>query len=279
MEKLTNFYGVLKKILDVGGLVIMGNEINVLLVDDNKNSITVLNDFLSKQPRIKVVGLCEDGQQCLEFINNNHVDVVILDMIMPKLDGIGVLEKSQYMNLGNRPSFFILSSLRNESMIAKACELGARYYMIKPYDSELLYSRIVQLFDEKKASLEPDKGYGAKSFTSLDEKITSVFLMVGIPAHIKGFHYLREGVRLVMEDSSYINKITKELYPEIAKRFETTPSKVERAIRHAIEVAWNRGKIENINHVFGYQIYGKNDKPTNGEFIALMADRLSMQKV
>lgn len=259
--------------------MLMGNEISVLLVDDNKNSIEILKDFLDKQPRIKVVGMCDDGQQCLDFIGNNNVDVVIMDLIMPNLDGIGVLEKSQFMNLANKPSFFILSSLRNENMIARACELGAKYYMVKPYDSELLYSRILQVFDERRASLAPDKGYGAKSFTSLDEKITSVFLMVGIPAHIKGFHYLREGVRLVMEDNSYINKITKELYPAIAKRFDTTPSKVERAIRHAIEVAWNRGKIENINNVFGYQIYGKNDKPTNGEFIALMADRLSMQKV
>lgn len=257
----------------------MGNDISVLLVDDNEKATAILNDFLSKQPRIKVVGICEDGQQCLDFISNNNVDVVLLDMIMPNLDGIGVLEKSQYMNLGHKPSFFVLSSLRNENMIAKACELGAKYYMVKPYDSELLYNRILQVCDEKKANLEPDKGYGAKKFTSMDEKITSVFLMVGIPAHIKGFHYLREGVRLVMEDSMYINKITKELYPAIAKHFDTTPSKVERAIRHAIEVAWNRGKIENINHVFGYQIYGKNDKPTNGEFIALMADRLSMQKV
>lgn len=257
----------------------MGNEISVLLVDDNKTSINVLKEFLDKQPRIKVVGMCEDGQQCIDFIEKNHADIVIMDMIMPNLDGIGVLEKCQYMNLGSKPSFFILSSLRNESMIARACELGVKYYMIKPYDSDLLYNRILQVFDEKRASVAPDKGYGAKSFTSIDEKITSVFLMVGIPAHIKGFHYLREGVRLVMEDHTYINKITKELYPAIARSFDTTPSKVERAIRHAIEVAWNRGKIENINHVFGYQIYGKNDKPTNGEFIALMADRLSMQKV
>lgn len=257
----------------------MGNEITVLLVDDNKSSVSALNEYLSKQPRIKVMGVCEDGQACLEFIEKNNVDVVILDMIIPKLDGIGVLERSKYLNLGNRPNFFILSSLRNEEMIAKACELGARYYMIKPYDADLLYNRIIQMFDEKQSLKQPEKSYGAKSFTSLDEKITSVFLMVGIPAHIKGFHYLREGVRLVIEDSSYINKITKELYPAIAQSFDTTPSKVERAIRHAIEVAWNRGKIENINHVFGYQIYGKNDKPTNGEFIALMADRLSMQKV
>lgn len=257
----------------------MGNEISVLLVDDNKNSMEALKNFLSGKPRIKVAGICADGIECLDFISKNQIDVVIMDMIMPKLDGIGVLEKSQYNNFGNQPSFFIVSSLRNENMIARACELGVRYYMVKPFDSDLLYSRIIQMFDERKASIEPDKGFGTKSFTSVDEKITSVFLMVGIPAHIKGFHYLREGVRLVMADSTYINKITKELYPAIAKNFDTTPSKVERAIRHAIEVAWNRGKIENINHVFGYQIYGKNDKPTNGEFIALMADRLSMQKI
>lgn len=257
----------------------MGNEITVLIVDGNKQTTDSLNEYLLKQPRMKVVGVCEDGLQCMEYISKNPVDVVLLDMIMPNLDGVGVLEKSQYLNLGSKPSFFVLSSLRNENMIARACELGAKYYMVKPYDKELLYNRILQVFDEKKATIEPDKGYATKTFTSSNEKITSVFLMVGIPAHIKGFQYLREGVRLVMEDNTYINKITKELYPAIARAFDTTPSKVERAIRHAIEVAWNRGKIENINHVFGYQIYNKNDKPTNGEFIALMADRLSMQKV
>ena len=146
--------------------------------------------------------------------------------------------------------------------------------MVKPLDMDILKARILELFNPGADSL-PRMSYPQKS---LDEKITSVFLTIGIPAHIKGYHYLREAVRMVFYEPDLINRITKELYPGIAKRFSTSASKVERAIRHAIEVAWTRGRIENINQIFGYNIYGKNDKPTNGEFIALVADKLIMER-
>ena len=154
--------------------------------------------------------------------------------------------------------------------------MGARYYMVKPCPVETVYRRIVQTLETEKTT------GGVLSFAqtpkSFDEKVTAIFLVAGIPAHIKGYHYLREGIRLVYEDPDLINRITKELYPGIAKKFGTSASKVERAIRHAIEVAWTRGKIENLNGLFGYNIYGKNDKPTNGEFIALVADKLLMEE-
>ena len=159
----------------------------------------------------------------------------------------------------------------------KACNLGANYYMVKPLNVESLYKRTLELLGLKNGQ-RLTGSVSVPVAKPLDEKITNVFLMVGIPAHIKGYHYLRYGVRLVVENSGIINRITKELYPAIAEHFETTPSKVERAIRHAIDVAWSRGKIENINRIFGFNICTKNDKPTNGEFIALVADKLSMEQ-
>ena len=161
-------------------------------------------------------------------------------------------------------------------MIRKAIGLGAKYYMVKPFDMDMVMKRIRELAGGqafvKISAPVPDKG------KNIEEKITNIFLLIGIPAHIKGYHFLREAIKMVVENGDIINSITKELYPGIAKKFKTTPSKVERAIRHAIDVAWNRGKVENINQLFGYKVYDSNDKPTNGEFIALIADKLNMER-
>jgi two-component system response regulator (stage 0 sporulation protein A) len=157
-------------------------------------------------------------------------------------------------------------------------ELGASYYMVKPFDNHVLNRRIQEVAGQKSGAPVRSLLTMPTGHKSLDEKITSIFLMIGIPAHIKGYQFLREAVRMVIEHSDVINRITKELYPSIAKRYDTSSSKVERAIRHAIEVAWSRGKIDNLNQIFGYTIYAKGDKPTNGEFIALVADKLLMEQ-
>ena len=171
----------------------------------------------------------------------------------------------------------VMSALNREDIIERTLELGASYYMVKPVQASALYKRIGDLtgktVDEHKTIAFPEK-----RTMSQDEKLSSIFLTIGIPAHIKGYQYLREGIKMVVEEPDRIGSITKVLYPGIAEHFNTTPSKVERAIRHAIEVAWTRGKIENINSIFGYNIYSKNDKPTNGEFIALIADKLILEK-
>ena len=161
-------------------------------------------------------------------------------------------------------------------MIQRALSLGAKYYMVKPFELDLLYKRLLDLFNMR--SVPTKVPVPAVKSRSLDEKITSIFLSIGIPAHIKGYQYLREGIKITIRNPEIINTITKELYPGIAQHFGTTPSKVERAIRHAIEVAWSRGRIENLNEIFGYKIYNNNDKPTNGEFIALIADRLTIEQ-
>ena len=148
--------------------------------------------------------------------------------------------------------------------------------MNKPFSMDTLYQRLLDFFDLRKLDIQ--KQPALVRSTSLDERITSIFLSIGIPAHIKGYQFLKEAIKLVIKKPEIINSITKQLYPSIARNFETSPSKVERAIRHAIEVAWNRGRIENLNTIFGYNIYTKNDKPTNGEFIALIADRLMLEE-
>jgi len=199
-----------------------------------------------------------------------------MDMIMPQLDGLGVLEHLSTAGLQSFPSVICLSAVGQEDLIRRAIELGAKYYMVKPFDLGMMVKRIREVMRK----VEPAKANVASAGKSenLEERISNIFLTIGIPAHIKGYHFLREAIKMVVENSELINHITKELYPGIAKKFNTTPSKVERAIRHAIDVAWSRGKVENINKLFGYVVYSKNEKPTNGEFIALVADKLSMER-
>ena len=258
------------------------SKVKVLLVDDNALIRSIINDYFAEKGDVEVVGMASDGGEAIKILRNVEVDVMLLDIIMPKNDGFAVLDELQNMELPKKPDVIILSAMGQEDIIRKACSYGIKYYMVKPFDLAILHKRVVNLrtLTETRPPIG-SKGpaiLGVPEVPSMDEKITSIFLMIGIPAHIKGYQYLRTAINMVMEKPDMINRITKELYPSIAKKFETTASKVERAIRHAIEVAWTRGKIENINHIFGYNIYNKNDKPTNGEFIALIADRLSIDK-
>ena len=248
----------------------------VLLVDDNTQFTDSLKGYLASQDRFSDIDAAADGREALQMLREKRYDVITLDLIMPNMDGLTVLEQVSLIPDQQPPAVVVISALRNETMVRRCCAMGARYYMVKPVDPDTIYKRLIQMLDgeQVKGGVMPY----AQSPRSFDEKVTAVFLVAGIPAHIKGYHYLREGIRLVYNDPDLINRITKELYPGIAKRFDTSASKVERAIRHAIEVAWTRGKIENLNALFGYNIYGKNDKPTNGEFIALVADKLLMEE-
>lgn len=248
----------------------------ILLVDDDPIFASGMRSFLLSQDQIAEVDVAQDGREALQKLRDKQYDVCTLDLIMPNVDGLSVLEQVNAVCGAHAPALVVISALRNEVMVRRCCALGARYYMVKPIEPDMLYSRLIQMLNA-----EPQRG-GILPYTqapkSFDEKVTAVFLTAGIPAHIKGYHYLREGIKMVVQNPDIINRITKELYPGIAKHFSTSASKVERAIRHAIEVAWTRGKIENLNALFGYNIYGKNDKPTNGEFIALVADKLLMEE-
>lgn len=250
----------------------------ILVVDDSQEMRDKLSSILSEMQGIEFVGTAANGMTAIEMISRFKPDIVLLDIIMPQLDGFGVMEYLAEHNM--MPEIIVISALTQENFIYRALNMGAKYYIAKPFEKENIKNRIQDVIALKKGSfINTVKNDTPSPRTSLDEKISSVFISIGIPAHIKGYHFLREAVKMVVENPDSINRITKELYPGIARKFTTSSSKVERAIRHAIEVAWTRGRIENINDLFGFKVYGKNDKPTNGEFIALIADKLTLENL
>ena len=248
----------------------------ILMADGNLQFQTAVRDCLAAQEQVAQFETVTDGQAAIDALRAGHYDALITELIMPRVDGFELLERLGNGLVENPPAVMVVSAMRHEDMVRQACAMGAKYFMVKPVDPETLVKRMLDMLENTYLGRSQVCMAAAQPKT-LDEKITAVFLVIGIPAHIKGYHYLREAIRMVYFEPELINRITKELYPGIAKRFNTSASKVERAIRHSIEVAWTRGKIENINQLFGYNIYSKNDKPTNGEFIALVADKLIME--
>lgn len=253
------------------------DEIRVLLVDDNAEMRRSLHEQLSKQEGLRVVGECANGLEALEALGKGDADVMVLDIIMPQMDGYALMEEMRRQQLPHMPRIIVTTALGRDDFVMRAVELGAKYYMIKPFEGTALVSRIREVAGQGAPGEIIPLGALQRSQT-LDEKLSSLFLTIGIPAHIKGYQFLREAVKMVVENPDVINRITKELYPGIGKRFNTTASKVERAIRHAIEVAWSRGRIDTLNRAFGCKVASKEDKPTNGEFIAMIADKLAMEQ-
>jgi len=262
----------------------MSKKISVLIADDNKDFCEIVSQYLSKQEDIDVVAIAHDGIETLNQIKKIQPDVIVLDIIMPHMDGLGVLEKLHNENLKNTPKIIILSAVGQDKITQRAIALGADYYIVKPFDLEVFVKRIRELASDEFAdsdfsfssSLPNLRQENNKKF-NLEAEITNIIHEIGVPAHIKGYQYLREAISMVINDMELLSGITKELYPGIAQKFNTTPSRVERAIRHAIEVAWSRGRIDTINKLFGYTIHDEKGKPTNGEFIAMVADKLRMQ--
>ena len=251
------------------------DKIKVLLADDNQSILRLLTDYFAKKEEIELTGTVSNGAEVLDAVRSEGPDVLVLDIIMPRRDGFLTLEELAELPVPLRPKVIVLTGLARDDFIMRAIRLGASYYMVKPFDMNVLYRRIIEIAGagESVISEAPE---GPQE--SVDEQVTNIFLTLGIPAHIKGYQYLREAVRLVTEDHEIINRITKELYPAIARRFDTSASKVERAMRHAIEVAWSRGRLDAVNRMYGYKVFSPEDRPTNGEFIALVADKLAMKK-
>lgn len=270
-------------------------KINVLIADDNREFGDILCEYLSNQSDIDVVGLARDGFEAVDLILQNSPDIAILDIIMPHLDGLGVLEKIAASNMEKKPLFIVLSAVGQDKITQRALALGAEYYIVKPFDMDVLVNRIRQLKDStyiptvstslsSSISLHKSDSYTEKkpvhisnTSRSLEVEVTNIMHEIGVPAHIKGYQYLRDAIMMVVKDLDVINSITKLLYPSIAKEYNTTPSRVERAIRHAIEVAWSRGQVEAIDALFGYTVNIGKGKPTNSEFIAMIADKLRLE--
>lgn len=248
----------------------------VLIADDNKDFCDVLKNYLNKQDDIEVLDIAFDGVSAYDKIIELKPDIALLDEVMPHLDGIGVLEKLECNNI-KHTMCIMLTAVTQEQVTQRAFALGAKHYIAKPFDMELLVSRIRQL--KEPISQKNQMTFGSTNYTSFDleTRVTNILHEIGVPAHIRGYHYMREAIMMAIGDIDVLNYITKELYPSIAKKCNTTPSRVERAIRHAIEVAWSRGRVEVIDNLFGYTINNHKGKPTNSEFIALIADRLRLE--
>jgi len=246
------------------------SKIRVLIAEDNKDYALTLKADFDKCEEIKVVGVAADGLEAVEYIKNTSPDIVVLDLVMPKLDGIGVMEKQYSKN----PEYIVISAAAQDKVIAKAIDAGASYYMLKPVEHDVIIDRIKSIFKKSKNN----EGFAPKlGVADIETKVTAVIHEVGVPAHIKGYQYLREAIMMTIDNMDVINSITKLLYPTVAKKYATTASRVERAIRHAIEVAWDRGDTDVLNGIFGYTIASGKGKPTNSEFIAMIADRLRLQ--
>ena len=267
----------------------MKEKIKVLVADDNQDFSHTLSTYINSQEDMEIVAMAKDGNEALELILNSNPDVVLLDVIMPHLDGLGVLEKLNSIKLNNKPTYIMLSAVGQDKITQRAIELGAEYYVVKPFDIELLIKRIKEIkyfkpnrvMNNNNSSRESRyieiDSRSMKKEENLEALVTNIIHEVGVPAHIKGYQYLREAIIMVVNDIDVINQITKSLYPKIAHKFGTTPSRVERAIRHAIEVAWGRGQQEAVENIFGYTISAAKGKPTNSEFIAMIADKLRLE--
>lgn len=240
---------------------------------------------LAKNPKLRVVGESGDGAECLSYLEHNATDILIFDLMLPSVDGFGLMQAFKMGKVCHKPKMIVISTLSQDSFVSKAISEGVDYFMVKPLSVQILCERVADLLEKKSSEERMLTSLALKSgiFSlprvnrQLEEKISNIFITVGIPAHIKGYQFLREAIKLAIENPEIINSITKKLYPTIADHFGTSASKVERAIRHAIEVAWNRGKIENINALFNLKVYSSNEKPTNGEFIALVADKMLIE--
>lgn len=260
--------------------------IKVLVVDDNKRIVNILKEAVEREADMEVVGTAADGEEALHMIQMLHPDVVLLDLIMPKIDGLGVMERLQRGRQENIPETIVVSAVSQEKVAENAFRLGAAYYVLKPFDPRVVISRVREVGSRGRQESDKESGKvistvfenrNRRMSDSLESDVTDIIHEIGVPAHIKGYQYLRDAIIMSVNDNDMLGSVTKVLYPSIAKRHKTTSSRVERAIRHAIEVAWSRGRMETIEELFGYTVNSGKGKPTNSEFIALISDKIRLE--
>ena len=250
----------------------MNNPTTVIIADNSEEFCATLSESLQRSDRFQVLGTATDGEQAIRMITEQNPQVLVLDLMLSKRDGISVLKAVSAME--RRPATLATSGFVTDYVAAAAANLGAKYLMLKPCDMNALVERLEEIRggESQRKLLQPRSGK-----QSIESMVTSIIHEIGVPAHIKGYQYLREAIIIAVNDMDVINAITKVLYPQVAKTFQTTPSRVERAIRHAIEVAWDRGDLDTLQRFFGYTVSNTKGKPTNSEFIALIADKLQLQ--
>ena len=259
-------------------------KLKVAIADDNERLLRLLGDIIESDDELNVIGTARDGEEAYNVIKTKEPDVVLLDIVMPKLDGLGVLDRvNNDKTIKKHPTFIMISAIGQEKITEDAFQLGADYYIMKPFDNDMVLSRIKHIkgsADIRNAESRKVNAYEKAQEPcerNLEADVTEIIHEIGVPAHIKGYQYLRDAIVMSVNDMDMLNSITKILYPTIAKKYQTTSSRVERAIRHAIQVAWSRGKMDTIDEMFGYTIHNGKGKPTNSEFIALITDRIRLQ--
>lgn len=266
--------------------------VNVVIVDDNPMILNTLDEVISSEAGLSVIGRADNGKDAIDMIKDTQPDVVLLDLVMPQMDGITVVENiKKKTSMLKNPAFIILSAVGGEQMTEEAFQAGANYFLMKPFDKDILVNKIRRIGKRPvrpvpgkvleaplKAATPEEAAMNREEYMKehLETDITKMLHELGIPAHIKGYQYLRDAISMVVRDREMMEAVTKILYPEIAKKNYTSSSRVERAIRHAIEVAWGRGSLEVIDELFGYTISTGKEKPTNSEFIALIADKICL---
>lgn len=254
--------------------------LSVAIADDNQKILDMLGEIISTDKDLDLVGKAKNGEEMCQIIRERQPDVVLLDLIMPKMDGLTVMEQvNRSQAAEKRPYFIVVTAVGQERITEDAFNKGANYYIMKPFSNEMLLDRIKSvrrtarsIEKKEEENLVPGVRPG-----SLENRVTNMLHEIGIPAHIKGYHYLRDAIIMAVGDMDVLNAITKILYPTVAKKYQTTSSRVERAIRHAIEVAWSRGKLDTLDELFGYTVSTGKGKPTNSEFIALIADTIQLE--
>ena len=250
----------------------MDNVTNVIIADNSEEFCTNLAAALQRAGGFQVMGTANDGEQAIRMVTERKPDVLVLDLMLAKQDGLSVLKAISAMD--RRPVTLATSRFVTDYVASAAANLGVRYLMLKPCDMTALVERLEEI---RGGETQRQPAARRVSTTSIESMVTSIIHEIGVPAHIKGYQYLREAIIIAVNDMDVINAITKVLYPQVAKTFQTTPSRVERAIRHAIEVAWDRGDLDTLQRFFGYTVSNTKGKPTNSEFIALIADKLQLQ--
>lgn len=257
-------------------------KLKVEIADDNEETLKELEDMIRGEKDMNIVGMAHDGEEAYNMIFSKRPDVVLMDLVMPKMDAISVMEKvvKECSHEKQVPQFIVLSAIGQDTVIESAIDFGAKYYMMKPFDKESVLSRIryVNKQPVRRKGIKLHSGESiVKESMNMEMEVTDIIHEIGVPAHIKGYQYLRDAIIMSVNDMEMLGSITKILYPTIAKKYQTTPSRVERAIRHAIEVAWSRGKMDTIDALFGYTIHNGKGKPTNSEFVALIADKIRLE--
>ena len=250
----------------------MDKRTSVLIADNSEEFCTALSAALQRTERFSIAGIAGDGETALQLLEERRPDILVLDLMLSKKDGLSLLKGISGWE--RRPAVVATSGFMTDFVASAAAGLGVAYLMLKPCDTQALVDRLEELRGDAGKPIVPRRPVQTQSIEAL---VTGIIHEIGVPAHIKGYQYLREAIIIAVNDMDVINAITKVLYPQVAKTFQTTPSRVERAIRHAIEVAWDRGDLDTLQRFFGYTVSNTKGKPTNSEFIALIADKLQLQ--